>query len=540
MPLNSVLKNIAFKGIVFFMAIALVQCGQRGTPTGGPKDITAPQVKKSKPSNFSTNFSGTKIVLGFDEYVQVKSFKKEFVISPPVGKTPKYKLSGKKLILEFDTAFNENTTYTLFFGEAIVDLNEGNPLDSNLFVFSTGEVLDSLTLSGKIKDAYTGKAESDILVQLYRNLSDSAPMTTLPTYFAVAKNGKFSFNNLAEGNYQIFALRDGNRNYRYDLPDEKIAFQLKTVIVTTEDTLGIELATFQSLPAEQKIFKPTSFHAGQILLSFNKSATGSYEYSFIDSLISRKEIVEHWNSTKDSLTLFSSLFAPGNKYLMRIAIDTLVNDSAKVKIDKSEAKFKVSTNYKNEFANNFNDPLVLSFNRPLQSYCDTCLVLMIDSTQQLLKSRLDSSKNQVVVDYDFKENQDYQVFIRKNAFTSILGEYTDSIKYDFPTQKAKELGNLVLTYDFPKENNYRLELLKEEKVISAKTMTNAQEKIDFKGLLPGNYQLRLIFDENKDGQWTPGSLSLKKQSEKVEIYPQAISIRANWDIEVEWILTNYE
>ncbi|MFT6717000.1 MAG: hypothetical protein ACJA0Q_001650 [Saprospiraceae bacterium] len=529
-----ILKRIGFLGIAFFMSILLVQCGMRGTPTGGPKDEQAPQITKSSPENFSTNFTGKKITIKFDEYVQIKSFKKNFLISPPVKTFPKYRLSGKTLILSFDSTFNENTTYTLFFGESIVDLNENNVLDSNMFVFSTGDILDSLTLSGTIHDALTEENENDMLVHLYKNFADSAPSTVLPTYFAVVKDGRFKFTNLASGSYKIFALKDGNNNYLYDLPDEKIAFSDELMIIPN-DSDKIELHTFQSKAEEQKIFKPSSEYSGQILLTFNKPVSENFQINFIDSIVPTDSIIEQWNNDHDSLTLYSALFNASNKYLLSVAVDTLTRDSLKVKIGKKALAFSVSTNYRPTFASNFNMPLIFSFNKPLASFYDSCFYLVVDSvTHQITGNTFDKVSNQVNLNYQFKENSNYKIIADSAAFTSLLGETLDSLKYDFPTSKAKELGNLILIYDFPWGDNYVLELLQNGKVVQQFIISNNKGTIDMLGLLPAKYSLKIVIDENADKRWSPGSYIQHKQSEEVKLYSGPVNIRANWDVEVVW------
>lgn len=529
-----VFKKIGFLGIAFFMSILLVQCGMRGTPTGGTKDTTPPIITKSSPENFSTNFTGTKISIKFDEYVQVKSFKKHFIISPPIKSLPKYRLSGKTLVLNFDTTFNKNTTYSMFFGDAIVDLNEGNVLDSNLFVFATGDILDSLTLSGSIQDAFTGENESEMLVHLYQNQIDSAPSTILPTYFAVVKNGKFTFNNLAEGSYKIFALKDGNRNYLYDLPDEKIAFS-DEIISVPNDSAKIVLHTFVPEAEEQKIFKPSSAWEGEALITFNKRVEEDYGITFIDSIIPKDSIIEQWNNAHDSLTLYCPLFKASNKYLISVTTDTIARDSLKLKIAKKPQKFKATTNYTRMFANNFNEKLIFSFNKPLANFCDSCLFVEIDSTQyQITGNYFDKEHNQVVLNYQFKENRDYKVIIDSAAFISLLGEATDSLQYDFPTGQAKDLGNLMLEYNFPWGDNYLLSLMQGELTIKELILNKSKGNIEILGLKPGNYELKIIIDENGDKEWSPGSYVNHKQSEEVALYPQPITIRPNWDVEVVW------
>lgn len=532
---NSVLKNIAFLGIVFFMPFFLQHCGQRGTPTGGPTDVEPPKINSSSPENFSTNFKGQKITLKFDEYVQVKSFQTEFIISPPVKSPPSYKLVGKKLVLSFDSAFVENTTYTLYFGKAIVDLNESNPLDSNLFVFSTGAVLDSLELSGEITDAYTGEAEDEILVHLYKNLSDSAPKTTLPSYFAVAKNGRFTFKNLAAGNYKVFALQDGNNNYLYDLPNEKIAFSSEIIIVPS-DSIDIVLHSFLTEQTEQKILKGFSPENNLVVIPFSLPAV-NHSINYFNDTLNTDSIFEFWNEAHDSLYLYSKQFEADQAYYLQVKTDTLVSDTFRIKIKKKENKFYTAFSYKEVGNNNFNEALSFSFNKPLQGYCDSCILLYTEKdTMYLNGNSLNDNKNKLTVNHRFLPENEYSLVVLPNAFTSILNEENDSLKYSFKMAKEGVYGNLILKYDFKINGNYIFIFSKAAVQIEERKSVFFKGELNFKGLSAGDYQLKVIVDEDGNGKWTPGNYDLKKPSEKVIIYKNAITIRENWDLDLEWNL----
>jgi hypothetical protein len=152
------LKN-KLKYILILVLIFIISCAKRGSIDGGIKDTIAPVLKMSFPKNYSTNFKGNTIKLTFNEYVEVKDANKQLIISPPVEKTPQiYPLSASKTItLKFNDSLQANTTYSLNFGKSIKDFNEGNPYQQFKYVFSTGSYIDSLSLSGIIKDSYEKK-----------------------------------------------------------------------------------------------------------------------------------------------------------------------------------------------------------------------------------------------------------------------------------------------------------------------------------------------------------------------------------------------
>lgn len=535
MPINSVLKNIGFLGILFLASIVFTQCGQRGTPNGGAKDIIPPKVKGSSPQNFSTNFTGKKITLQFDEYVQVKSFQKEFLISPPVKSPPTYKLSGKKLVIKFDSSFAENTTYTMFLGKSVVDLNESNPLDSNLFVFSTGDVLDSLEYEGQLLDAFSGKPEDDILVHLYQNLSDTAPITTLPSYFAVAKKGQFKFKNLAAGTYRIFALQDANNNYKYDLPNEKIGF-LNELITIPADSSKTILYNFLPEKTKQIILKPYSEIGQIVIVPFNIPAK-DYTLQYLSDSLSADSIVEYWNTNHDTLYLYSKQFKSGNRYQITVQTDTLPVDTFNVKISKHNNKLEAAPNFSTRFANNYTNSLKLQFNNPLANFCDSCFYLFTETDSLQLKNiSLESTRTVLSFQHSFAPALDYQLQILPNAFTSVLGETNDTLTYEFPMEEEGNYGNLQFSWNFKETEPYIFQLFSGKKIVAEFTSNGKKGKHLFEGLKAGNFKLKVTVDSNNDGRWTPGNYHEKLQSEKVSFYEKPIQIRKNWDLEVIWVV----
>jgi hypothetical protein len=222
-----------------------MSCAQVGSPSGGPRDEDPPQVVESDPPNYSTHFTEKKIEITFDEYIVLDNVNQELIASPPMEKKPEVKLRKKTLIIEFEESLKENTTYTFNFGNAIVDLHEGNKLQNFEYVFSTGAVLDSMSVKGTLKYAETlEKPKDPISIMLYSDLRDSVPLTEIPMYVGRSDDsGVFSVNNLRPDTYKVFALKDGNNNLLFDLPSEEIAF-LDTALTVNADfvrlLLGIE------------------------------------------------------------------------------------------------------------------------------------------------------------------------------------------------------------------------------------------------------------------------------------------------------------
>ncbi|MDY0103716.1 MAG: Ig-like domain-containing protein [Lentimicrobium sp.] len=267
----------------------LSSCAVQEAPSGGPKDTTPPEVLKSVPANNSINFEDNRITLTFSEFVTLKEINNQLVVSPPVKETPEFILRGKNLTMKFMEPLRENSTYNFFFGDAIVDITEANPLSNYNFSLSTGPVLDSLSIKGILTDAFNLKPVEGAFVMLYDTIYDSVPYLQRPYYLAKTnKNGEFILNNLRDSKYMMFALTDINSNYLYDLPSEKIAF-------------SDSLITPQYFGAQSKDALPSDTSADSISLEAD-STKATLHFIKNDSL--KTDVMDSLtiNKTPDSLS----------------------------------------------------------------------------------------------------------------------------------------------------------------------------------------------------------------------------------------------
>jgi hypothetical protein len=236
--MNSIRGKSIFGVIV--LIVFLSGCAQIGTLTGGDKDKEPPILVKSNPSEKSLNFKGNELTLGFDEFIQLENLNAVFFSSPPLTEKPEFKIKRKNLVIKLQGELYDTTTYTFWFGDAIRDFHESNALKNFKFVFSTGNVLDTFEISGKIVDAYTLKAEPEILIMLYNQFKDSIPLLEKP-YYAIKSDtaGNFKIDYIKPGKYKLFALKDNDADFLFNLPNEKIAFLDSFVFpkVETETTI---------------------------------------------------------------------------------------------------------------------------------------------------------------------------------------------------------------------------------------------------------------------------------------------------------------
>ena len=216
--------------MLLLLALALVACASIGTPDGGPYDEEPPVLLKATPVLNATGVSVAKITLEFDENVTLENAFENVVVSPPQLQMPEIKYSGKKIMVELFDTLKPNTTYSVDFGNAIVDNNERNPYENFAYVFSTGDAVDTLAVSGVVLNAADLEPIKGMIVGLHSCLDDSA-FTKLP-FERVSRTdsrGRFTIKGIAPGKYRVYALSDANQNYLFDQKSEAVAW-LPTVI----------------------------------------------------------------------------------------------------------------------------------------------------------------------------------------------------------------------------------------------------------------------------------------------------------------------
>ena len=237
---------------IFIYLLLLSSCANIVAPTGGEKDTDSPEMlnKSILEKEGITNIDFT-----FNEYIQLNKWEEYFYISPPIEKRIQKKIKGKMLTLTIEDTLAKNTTYNIALNNCIKDNNEGNIVDTLNFIFSTYDKIDSLTLSGKLQDAYTLDAVENAWIMLFLNSRvDSIIFKEKPNYIAKTnENGDFHFPNLNSKNYTIVSLTDFDFIYN---EEEKIAF-LNTTVNAKRDSF-ISLLSFDPIIAIDSIIKDST------------------------------------------------------------------------------------------------------------------------------------------------------------------------------------------------------------------------------------------------------------------------------------------
>ena len=301
-------------------------CAQIIPPTGGPRDSLPPVMLGAVPKDSTLNFTGNKIILTFDEYIQLERPEEQLIVSPVPKVSPLIEAKLKEITIRIKDTLEENTTYSINFGKALKDLNEGNPAKQFTYIFSTGKYIDSSSLSGKVTVAETGRPDSTLIVMLHRNFEDSVVSKEKPRYFTrLDSAGRFTFNNIAPGRYNIFALKDQGGQKMYLRNSDLFAFY-DSMLTVGDNNIHPLLYAFAEEPEERR---PGSTKAGATTkattakkdkkLSYSINLESNQQDLLGDLTLTFSEPLQSFDSNKLHLT--DTLFQPVSGY--RIEADSV-------------------------------------------------------------------------------------------------------------------------------------------------------------------------------------------------------------------------
>lgn len=526
--------------IIFFYA-----CASQSPLSGGERDITPPKLVNAVPKNSSTNIFPKQIDFEFDEFIQVKSLNQKLIVSPPLKYIPELKQKAKGFSLVIKDTLKPNTTYNFYFGDAIQDLNENNPLNDFSYVFSTGSEIDTLKVSGIVKDAFTLNPEKEFLVALYKDTTDSVPLKTKPDYITrTHASGIFQFNYIKAGQYKIVGFSDKNGNYQLDPENEKVAFLKNNISVkNVQDSLN--LFSFNEDRTKQFIKKTARKVPYKAEIIFN--TTSDIKPSIISDSI---KVLNYFSSVnndtllvffKDSLQYLADTVKLKVKFAKKDSlqntysvVETLaINWSGK---DKYKAVVPVSYqwNIKDKSKIISNGPLSIIFNEPV--LLEPKAIEINDSINTLPLSISNDSLNLLKWNIEAKltDGKKYRLTLNQ---VYIKSNYLHTVKNDtlnIETMQSEDFANLKLNIKLPENGNYIIELLGEKGDFIKSWKINTSKTLNPEQLSPGKYTLRVIEDTNDNGKWDSGFYMLHLLPEKVYYYNQTFQLRANWDLEVNW------
>ena len=559
-------------------------------PSGGPKDTIPPVITKLNPLAGTINIPThkTKLELTFNEYVVVKDPKSLF-LSPPLEKSPKFKIKNKSVVVYFENDLDSNRTYTLDVTNAIADNNEGNMFPGYTLVFSTGDRIDSMMVTGTVQDCNTLQPIKGATVMLYKDQADSAVFLKRPDAAMKTDDwGYFCLRNIQDTIYRMYALIDENNNNMYDPETEKIAFldSLVKPVMKVNDTLPElqkydmkdtvcclarksehELNVFKEKPSKQMIVNKERIGERTAYITFMAP------YAQIDSIwikgVPQDKLITQFNLEQDSLEIWvndprkqpDTLFLNVN-YLKTDTLGVLNPFTEEIKLVKPKklpgktsqkdikkedttAVFTIDAKPENieqyGFVMEFKYPVVetafdslgFRFLNPRQQESKGAYTVTRDSLN--LRKYVVRPKDKLLPGYE------YYLKVPHRKFKDINGFYNDSTEVKVSLPNDDKLSTMILKMGNV-DNKYIVDLLDEKrtKVLRSYIIDSPQDLV-FPYLKAGKYSIRITEDLNRNGLVDTGILLEHKQPEKVRFYkledgtflidiPEMVELEQNIDV----------
>lgn len=533
--------KIATYLLTVFLLVFLANCAKRATPTGGEKDEEPPKLINAEPKAGTVNFSAEKIRLTFNEFIKLKDLQKQLIVSPPLKYPPEIFPQGsasRYIDIKIKDTLRENTTYVFNFGQSITDNNEGNPLSFFSYVFSTGETIDSLSLSGAVTDALDTKPDTFVTVMLYEidsTYTDSTIYKKRPTYVTNTLDSAttFQLTNLKAGKYKLFALKDEGNNYLFNQKTDKIGFIENTVTVPTDSTYLITL--FKETP-NFRATKPSQVAKNRIVFGYE----GDPAEMKIELLSQKPDSFQQKitrDTEKDTLNFW---FKPTLKNIDSLVFKVSHPQKTDTFTVRMKDMYRDSLSLKNLSAPslNFRDTLTIQASTPIQHVKKELIsVIDKDSTFLSFTTNVDSLNNRLKLKWDTKPENRYKITLLPGAVEDFFGNTNDTLNYSAGTKALSSLGSIRVTLVNAKSYPLIVQLTDNKGVVKYEMFSEKEIPLyDFRDIEPGNYKLRVIYDENGNRRWDTGNYLQNRQPEKISYLSGAIELRPNWEWEQEFIL----
>jgi hypothetical protein len=502
--------------LIYILLIFLVEsCAIIVQPTGGPKDFDPPEILQVHPENQSTHISSPwKIEFVFNEFIVLNNPRNELIISPPLKEFPKYTIKGKKLILSSDEELKENTSYVFQFGNSIKDFTEANVLQDYKYVFSTGAYIDSHSIKGLIYSGIKQKKSSQRIALLHPWACDTCIYKSKPLYFTKADSLKYYIEYLPHDTFELFVLGDKNANYMYDRGEE-LGFFEDCVISDTALQIPM-IPMFIESPKNRILDYGTIFPGAAFLKMINPDSVQIYSAETGNEIYTKRisqDSIYFWTTEKTVLIRISDKIT-----------DTISLEESRKPIPALSMQI--------HFDKSLYETMKITFNQPIQKMCRDSIKIIFDSAEFLdfeIRST-DSSQSCFEFLADFKNDKKYVLIIHDSAFTSVYKMANiKTLKELLPFSEA-QLGIIEIVPESAKKEAVFFELYNSKGELLRKIFWEGREKIEFSKLLPGNYTIKAIIDENRNGIWDTGILRIRKQPERMMYYPEEIVLKANWEL----------
>jgi uncharacterized protein (DUF2141 family) len=535
--------------LVIIVFIIINSCAKQSTPMGGAKDEKPPVLLSVLPVDQSTQIKPKTIELIFNEYVKIENATKQIIITPKINKDEMVTTVNKnKITIKLNQELEDNTTYVFNFQKSIKDITENNSAENIKLVFSTGDKIDSLVVSGKVSTTFltNEKLMKDVMIGLY-TLEDTTNVLNASPYYITQSDsiGNFKLENIRPGKYKIYAWQDLNNSLKAEEKTEPYAF--------LNDTLTIN----------QNIDNVLLYLTKADISPFRINRTGTignqYEISLskypLDINIQHDQLNEKiFYRQRDKVLRFYHLESPTDSTAMKISFKDSVGYSLDTTLyakflpsDRAKEKLEVQIQGNKNFVQRIEANFI--FNKPVTKINYDSLFVSFDTTSRIpitpdLLFLKDSSNytslSMMLIVPDSISKENFKLIAGTNTFIDIEDLSNDKkIEFTFRKLKPETLVTALKGKVNTKENPLLIQLMRKEEVIREIYLENSNEFI-FRNLEPGTYQLRAIVDQNRNKRWDTSNLNFKRYQEKVYYKksnnlenPYDILLKAGWENEVE-------
>lgn len=550
--------GILFVGILLALAFS---CAKQSVPTGGPKDTIPPQRIKAIPPDKTTNFKGNVVQLQFDETVIVNNPREQLLITPSIGKDVEMTAKKKTVTLKLNEKLKDSTTYTINFRESVQDITEKNPAKNLHYAFSTGDYLDSLTITGKVFYILNGKGADDATVALYNNPDTFNIFKHKPDYLTrTDKEGTFHLENLKAGDYFIYAFNDKNTNIIVDSKTESYGFITEPLHLAPNKKESISIPILSLDARELKLISARPYNT-----YFNIKLTKNIKDFSIDTNQPNDSSILHYSFAEDhsNIKIYTPPLDQDSLKIKFTAIDSIGFQLDTILYVKSNPrkstpeKFSFNVEKPNVILNQEIFTANIKFNKPITAINYDSIVYKVDSLTQYSFSDENFTWNRkenllkisLPVDqtpYQKQENKAGEfnksiappktlinkLLLGKGAFISIENDTTSHKEEIVSILQPDNTGTIIVQTDLPSENVILQLLTPDFKIFESAIHKNA---FTFNNLPPGNYTARAIRDQNSNEKWDPGNFFRREEPEEIYFYTNeenssTISVKANWEL----------
>lgn len=566
-----------FIPVILLICLFVYSCANQGTPTGGPKDTIPPSLLESYPADQSIYYTGNSFSFSFDEMITTEKLKQQLVITPLTE--IKYKIKPKKnsFPIEFEESFEDSTTYTFNFADGVTDVTEKISVQNFSFAFSTGPIIDSISINGTVRDLYTNQKTEDVLIAIFDSTDTLNIFDGKPKYFAKTNEaGQYQIKNIKNGMYKIYAFLDDNNNLKCEPDKEPHGFLSGHVDLNqSKDSVHLQIQLIDSSPFKFIRSKTTGRYFDVLYNKF----VDTYE---LKPLENSDLPIPNQNLIKENKTLrfypdSTFRFDKDSLYLQVHAFDSLGNssvDSLFVKFSESKRKpekFSFSMTPKDNSSINRLVNFKIAFDKPIglfsydsiyiqydtliyQTVSDTLFTWNNNNTELSWPLDIDPSffsnyKDSLIAKLDtllsdttnidsihitqrkylskLKTNL-ASIHIPRASFISVDQDSIESIFYTYRFKSLDDAGS-ISGKCITEHTSYVVQLVDKKFNPIASIVNPVNYKFNF--VKPGDYTIRVLIDENNDGQWSPGNILLDQEPEGIWFWDQTTTIRNNFILE---------